>query len=152
MSYFRDSVGYFDWGNLLFSWENNVLTLLTFKTTCMYLYLDIRIRAEKNLQYYQRILNSTGTRKMIDPRVCSHLCCCTNAEKVDRQCSFQIYLSIAVLCDKFEYLVRWMPSSTTVIKKKNCSTMWKSRWKWCPTILWGWPLSLYKLKPWLNSE
>lgn len=30
--------------------------------------------------------------------------------------------------------------------------MWRSRWKWCPSILWGWPLSLYKLKPWLNSE
>ncbi|CAG09064.1 unnamed protein product [Tetraodon nigroviridis] len=48
------------------------------------MYLDKeRIRAEKNLQYYERILNSTGTRKMIDPRVCSHLCCCTRTEKVD---------------------------------------------------------------------
>ncbi|XP_056873099.1 CSC1-like protein 1 [Takifugu flavidus] len=42
-----------------------------------------RIRAGKNLQYYERILNNTGTRKMIDPRVCSHLCCCTNTKKVD---------------------------------------------------------------------
>lgn len=48
----------------------------------MYLHLDIRIRAEKNLQYYERILNSTGTHKMINPRVCGHLCCCTNTEKV----------------------------------------------------------------------
>lgn len=118
---------------------------------------DIRIRAEKNLQYYERILNSKGTRKMIDPRVCSHLCCCTNTKKV-RQTRWMgkiLFLFFSVCRTVWwtsECLLRWMPSSTTVIKKRNCRRMWRSSWKWCPTTLWGWPLSLYKLNPWLNSE
>lgn len=48
-------------------------------------------------------------------------------------------------------LFRWMPSSTTVIKKMNCRKMWRSRGKWCPSTLWGWPLSLCKLRLWQNS-
>lgn len=74
----------------------------------------------------------------------------------DRQDGWTRFFSVssqhAGPCDESGRLLRWMPSSTTVIKKRNCRKMWRSRWKWCPIILWGWPLSLYKLKPWLNSE
>ncbi|XP_041814296.1 CSC1-like protein 1 [Chelmon rostratus] len=42
-----------------------------------------RVRAGKNLRYYERILDNTGERELINPRLCSHFCCCTNFEKVD---------------------------------------------------------------------
>ncbi|XP_072297347.1 CSC1-like protein 1 [Eucyclogobius newberryi] len=42
-----------------------------------------RIRAGKNLRYYEEVLESSGTRDMISPRVCGHLCCCASCEKVD---------------------------------------------------------------------
>lgn len=42
-----------------------------------------RIRAGKNLHYYERVCNSTGDRQQIDPRVCSHMCCCCCPQKVD---------------------------------------------------------------------
>uniref|UniRef100_A0A4W6EMJ9 Transmembrane protein 63A n=1 Tax=Lates calcarifer TaxID=8187 RepID=A0A4W6EMJ9_LATCA len=48
------------------------------------MYLDKeRIRAGKNLRYYERILEKTGKRELINPRFCGHLCCCSNCEKVD---------------------------------------------------------------------
>lgn len=96
---------------------------MAFKTAGVYLFHDTRIRAEKNLQYYERILNNTGTRKMIDPRVCSHLCCCTNTKKVSwTSCEILKVLSVVLNVMNLtpERLFRWMPSSTTVIKKKNC--------------------------------
>lgn len=42
-----------------------------------------RIRAGKNLRYYERVLEKTGERDLISPRLCGHLCCCSNCEKVD---------------------------------------------------------------------
>ncbi|XP_056261070.1 CSC1-like protein 1 isoform X2 [Seriola aureovittata] len=42
-----------------------------------------RMRAGKNLCYYERVLEKTGERELINPRLCGHLCCCTNSEKVD---------------------------------------------------------------------
>lgn len=35
-----------------------------------------RKRAEKNLRHYNRILQQLGRRELINPRPCSHLCCC----------------------------------------------------------------------------
>uniref|UniRef100_A0A8C6TVL8 Transmembrane protein 63A n=1 Tax=Neogobius melanostomus TaxID=47308 RepID=A0A8C6TVL8_9GOBI len=42
-----------------------------------------RMRAGKNLRYYEKMLASTGTRQMISPKVCGHFCCCASCEKVD---------------------------------------------------------------------
>ncbi|CAK6962173.1 CSC1-like protein 1 [Scomber scombrus] len=42
-----------------------------------------RIRAGKNLRYYERAFDKTGQREMINLQLCSHLCCCSNCEKVD---------------------------------------------------------------------
>ncbi|XP_029966326.1 CSC1-like protein 1 [Salarias fasciatus] len=42
-----------------------------------------RIRAGKNLRYYERILEKTGKRDLISPRLCGHLCCCRSCERVD---------------------------------------------------------------------
>uniref|UniRef100_A0A096MGT4 Transmembrane protein 63A n=2 Tax=Poecilia formosa TaxID=48698 RepID=A0A096MGT4_POEFO len=48
------------------------------------MYLDKeRVRAGTNLQYYERILDKTGVRELITPRVCGHFCCCSGCEKVD---------------------------------------------------------------------
>ncbi|XP_059366703.1 CSC1-like protein 1 [Carassius carassius] len=35
-----------------------------------------RKRAEKNLQHYNKIFQRHGRRELINPRPCSHLCCC----------------------------------------------------------------------------
>uniref|UniRef100_A0A672H3U9 CSC1-like protein 2 n=1 Tax=Salarias fasciatus TaxID=181472 RepID=A0A672H3U9_SALFA len=37
----------------------------------------------KNLRYYERILEKTGKRDLISPRLCGHLCCCRSCERVD---------------------------------------------------------------------
>uniref|UniRef100_A0A3Q1EEN2 Transmembrane protein 63A n=1 Tax=Acanthochromis polyacanthus TaxID=80966 RepID=A0A3Q1EEN2_9TELE len=42
-----------------------------------------RLRAGKNLRYYERILEKTEKPALINPRLCGHLCCCSNVEKVD---------------------------------------------------------------------
>ncbi|XP_034436745.1 CSC1-like protein 1 isoform X1 [Hippoglossus hippoglossus] len=42
-----------------------------------------RIRAGKNLRYYERILEKTGQHDLINPRLCGQLCSCCNSEKVD---------------------------------------------------------------------
>ncbi|KAM7395564.1 hypothetical protein PAMA_007029 [Pampus argenteus] len=42
-----------------------------------------RIRAGKNMRYYERVLEKTGQREMINLQLCGHLCCCANCEKVD---------------------------------------------------------------------
>ncbi|KAJ8409172.1 hypothetical protein AAFF_G00241930 [Aldrovandia affinis] len=44
-----------------------------------------RKRSEKNLLYYQRVLEQQGTRELINPRLCGHLCCCVTrgCEQVD---------------------------------------------------------------------
>ncbi|XP_054900606.1 CSC1-like protein 1 [Poeciliopsis prolifica] len=48
------------------------------------MYLDKeRVRAGKNLRYYERILDKTGVRELITPRVCGHFCCCASCERVD---------------------------------------------------------------------
>ncbi|CAJ1077152.1 CSC1-like protein 1 isoform X2 [Xyrichtys novacula] len=48
------------------------------------MYLDKeRIRAGKNLRFYERVLESTGKRELINPRLCGHLCCCAASQKVD---------------------------------------------------------------------
>lgn len=48
------------------------------------MYLDKeRIRAGKNLRFYERVLETTGKREFINPRLCGHLCCCNESEKVD---------------------------------------------------------------------
>uniref|UniRef100_UPI0037E8B643 CSC1-like protein 1 n=1 Tax=Semicossyphus pulcher TaxID=241346 RepID=UPI0037E8B643 len=48
------------------------------------MYLDKeRIRAGKNLRFYERVLETTGESELINPRLCGHLCCCAESEKVD---------------------------------------------------------------------
>uniref|UniRef100_A0A4W5MT99 Transmembrane protein 63A n=1 Tax=Hucho hucho TaxID=62062 RepID=A0A4W5MT99_9TELE len=50
------------------------------------MYLDKeRKRAEKNLRYYERVLQQGGQREVINPRLCGHLCCCrtSNCQEVD---------------------------------------------------------------------
>nr|XP_054604258.1 CSC1-like protein 1 [Nothobranchius furzeri]XP_054604259.1 CSC1-like protein 1 [Nothobranchius furzeri] len=42
-----------------------------------------RVRAGKNLRYYERVLEKTGLRGLINPRLCSNICCCSSCEKVD---------------------------------------------------------------------
>ncbi|CAB1424512.1 unnamed protein product [Pleuronectes platessa] len=42
-----------------------------------------RIRAGKNLRYYERVLEKTGQHEVINPRLCGQLCSCCNSEKVD---------------------------------------------------------------------
>ncbi|XP_038582787.1 CSC1-like protein 1 [Micropterus salmoides] len=42
-----------------------------------------RMRAGKNLCYYERVLQTTGKPVLINPRFCGHFCCCANSEKVD---------------------------------------------------------------------
>ncbi|XP_039980637.1 CSC1-like protein 1 [Xiphias gladius] len=42
-----------------------------------------RIRAGKNLRYYECVLEKTGKHELINPCLCGNLCCCTNSEKVD---------------------------------------------------------------------
>ncbi|XP_061785779.1 CSC1-like protein 1 [Nerophis lumbriciformis] len=42
-----------------------------------------RVRAGKNLRYYERVLEKTGKRETIYPRLCGYLCCCANCDKVD---------------------------------------------------------------------
>ncbi|XP_074541864.1 CSC1-like protein 1 [Halichoeres trimaculatus] len=42
-----------------------------------------RIRAGKNLRFYERVLETTGKRELINPRLCGHLCCCPQSEQVD---------------------------------------------------------------------
>ncbi|XP_061602643.1 CSC1-like protein 1 [Cololabis saira] len=42
-----------------------------------------RMRAGKNLRYYERSFEKTGERELINPRFCGHLCCCSNCERVD---------------------------------------------------------------------
>ncbi|XP_073348784.1 CSC1-like protein 1 [Pagrus major] len=45
------------------------------------MYLDKeRVRAGKNLRYYERVLDSTGNRELINPRLCG---CCSSSGKVD---------------------------------------------------------------------
>uniref|UniRef100_A0A8C7YNN9 Transmembrane protein 63A n=1 Tax=Oryzias sinensis TaxID=183150 RepID=A0A8C7YNN9_9TELE len=36
-----------------------------------------RLRAGKNLRYYERVLDKTGQRELINPRLCGHICCCS---------------------------------------------------------------------------
>ncbi|XP_010737593.2 CSC1-like protein 1 [Larimichthys crocea] len=48
------------------------------------MYLDKeRLRAGKNLRYYERVLDTTGKSELINPRLCGHLCCCASCNKVD---------------------------------------------------------------------
>ncbi|XP_059212800.1 CSC1-like protein 1 isoform X2 [Centropristis striata] len=43
-----------------------------------------KMRAGKNLRYYERVCEKTGKRELIHPRVCGHLCCCaSDSQKVD---------------------------------------------------------------------
>ncbi|KAF7666558.1 hypothetical protein LDENG_00101530 [Lucifuga dentata] len=42
-----------------------------------------KMRAGKNLHYYERALEKTGKRETINPRLCGHLCCCCGCEEVD---------------------------------------------------------------------
>ncbi|XP_070781567.1 CSC1-like protein 1 [Enoplosus armatus] len=42
-----------------------------------------RMRAGKNLRYYERVLETIGKPELINPRLCGHLCCCASSEKVD---------------------------------------------------------------------
>uniref|UniRef100_A0A8D3DIL3 Transmembrane protein 63A n=1 Tax=Scophthalmus maximus TaxID=52904 RepID=A0A8D3DIL3_SCOMX len=51
--------------------------------SCIRLLFHPRIQAGKNLRYYERVLERTGQPELINPRLCGHLCCCGNSEKVD---------------------------------------------------------------------
>ncbi|KAK0141489.1 CSC1-like protein 1 [Merluccius polli] len=44
-----------------------------------------RMRAQKNLRYYEKDLERTGKRQAINPRLCGYLCCCAccKCEEVD---------------------------------------------------------------------
>ncbi|XP_068199425.1 CSC1-like protein 1 [Antennarius striatus] len=48
------------------------------------IYLDKeRVRAGKNLCYYEHLTMASGEREQIDPRFCGYLCCCNNSQRVD---------------------------------------------------------------------
>ncbi len=49
---------------------------------CLFVFFTLRMRAGKNLRYYERVLESTGKREPINPQLCGQLCCCTNSAKV----------------------------------------------------------------------
>ncbi|KAM4522399.1 CSC1-like protein 1 [Odontesthes bonariensis] len=55
-----------------------------------------RMRAGKNLRFYERIFEKTGTRELFNPRICGHICCCSSCEKVD---------AIEYYCAKEKYLL-----------------------------------------------
>uniref|UniRef100_A0A8C2ZAJ2 Transmembrane protein 63A n=1 Tax=Cyclopterus lumpus TaxID=8103 RepID=A0A8C2ZAJ2_CYCLU len=38
-----------------------------------------RMRAGKNLCYYERVLEKTGNRELFNPRLCGEICCCVDA-------------------------------------------------------------------------
>ncbi|XP_068432909.1 CSC1-like protein 1 isoform X2 [Clinocottus analis] len=42
-----------------------------------------RLRAGKNLCYYEHVLEKTGKRELFNPRFCGQLCCCAKSGKVD---------------------------------------------------------------------
>uniref|UniRef100_A0AAY4DIT7 Transmembrane protein 63A n=1 Tax=Denticeps clupeoides TaxID=299321 RepID=A0AAY4DIT7_9TELE len=46
------------------------------KYQCSFLLFLLRKRAEKNLLYYQKVLQRQGRHVVINPRRCSYLCCC----------------------------------------------------------------------------
>uniref|UniRef100_A0A3B5LIM2 Transmembrane protein 63A n=1 Tax=Xiphophorus couchianus TaxID=32473 RepID=A0A3B5LIM2_9TELE len=48
---------------------------------CLFFLLQLRVRAGKNLRYYERILDKTGVRELITPHVCGHFCCCSSCER-----------------------------------------------------------------------
>lgn len=58
------------------------VTLAYNVTKLMYLDKE-RIRAGKNLCYYERVLQKKGERVFISPRMCGYLCCCASCVKVD---------------------------------------------------------------------
>uniref|UniRef100_A0A8D3D8G1 Transmembrane protein 63A n=1 Tax=Scophthalmus maximus TaxID=52904 RepID=A0A8D3D8G1_SCOMX len=58
-------------------------SLFVFDSHCIRLLFHPRIQAGKNLRYYERVLERTGQPELINPRLCGHLCCCGNSEKVD---------------------------------------------------------------------
>lgn len=51
-----------------------------------------RMRAGKNLHYYERVLEKTGQREMINLQLCGHLCCCANCEKVRWSIQFKSFM------------------------------------------------------------
>uniref|UniRef100_A0A4W5MUV7 Transmembrane protein 63A n=1 Tax=Hucho hucho TaxID=62062 RepID=A0A4W5MUV7_9TELE len=58
------------------------------------MYLDKeRKRAEKNLRYYERVLQQGGQREVINPRLCGHLCCCRTSN-----CQENVYINVICVC------------------------------------------------------
>ncbi|XP_068609624.1 CSC1-like protein 1 [Brachionichthys hirsutus] len=48
------------------------------------MYLDKeRLRAGKNLCYYERVTQTKGSCEQVDPRFCGQLCCCDDSRRVD---------------------------------------------------------------------
>uniref|UniRef100_A0AAX7TQX8 Transmembrane protein 63A n=1 Tax=Astatotilapia calliptera TaxID=8154 RepID=A0AAX7TQX8_ASTCA len=59
------------------------VTLAYNVTKLMYLDKE-RIRAGKNLCYYEHVLRKKGERVFITPRMCGYLCCCVSCVKVSQ--------------------------------------------------------------------
>lgn len=43
-----------------------------------------RKRVEKNLLHYRKILDRQGQREVINPRPCSHMCCCCHCQGCEK--------------------------------------------------------------------
>lgn len=52
-----------------------------------------RKRAEKNLQHYRKIFDHQGRREVINPRPCSHLCCCCHCQGCEKVDAIEFYSS-----------------------------------------------------------
>ncbi|XP_051747152.1 CSC1-like protein 1 isoform X2 [Ctenopharyngodon idella] len=52
-----------------------------------------RKRAGKNLQHYRKILDRQGHREVINPRPCSHLCCCCHCQGCEKVDAIEFYSS-----------------------------------------------------------
>ncbi|XP_065121960.1 CSC1-like protein 1 [Paramisgurnus dabryanus] len=52
-----------------------------------------RKHAEKNLQHYNKILERYGRREFINPRPCSHLCCCCHCQSCENVDAIDYYSS-----------------------------------------------------------
>uniref|UniRef100_A0A8C7YLA0 Transmembrane protein 63A n=1 Tax=Oryzias sinensis TaxID=183150 RepID=A0A8C7YLA0_9TELE len=68
-----------------------------------------RLRAGKNLRYYERVLDKTGQRELINPRLCGHICCCSGCVKVD---------AIEYYCGKEKFLLEEVRQEAEIVPQQ----------------------------------
>lgn len=55
------------------------------------------MRAGKNLRYYERVLDKSGQRELINPRLCGHICCCSGCVKVKRRSDSSVAINVMMI-------------------------------------------------------